>query len=118
MAARMRRADGSTLWSAGTHRPPGGPARAFEGPDAVRFTPGRRWTSPSSGATYPVQWRIDTPAGSYEVRALLEAQELDGRSSTGSVYWEGLSELIDVHDGRRLGTGYLEMTGYADGLRL
>ena len=40
-----------------------------------------------------------------------------GRGSTGTVYWEGLSELLDA-GGRRVGLGYLEMTGYAGALRL
>jgi len=51
------------------------------------------------------------------VRALLHDQELDSRASTGAIYWEGLSELL-AEDGRRLGLGYLEMTGYATPLRL
>jgi predicted secreted hydrolase len=33
------------------------------------------------------------------------------------VYWEGISSLHGV-DGRRLGMGYLEMTGYAGRLQL
>jgi predicted secreted hydrolase len=47
----------------------------------VRFTPGRLWTSPASGARYPLQWTVDTPAGRFEVRALLDAQELDSREA-------------------------------------
>ena len=57
------------------------------------------------------------PAGTYVLAALLEAQELDGRATTGTVYWEGLSELLDER-GDRIGLGYLEMTGYAGALRL
>ena len=45
------------------------------------------------------------------------AQELDARVSIGTIYWEGLSELRDAQ-GRRIGLGYLEMTGYASRLRL
>jgi predicted secreted hydrolase len=116
MAFRLRRADGSSLWSGGSHRAADGTQRGFEDADAVRFEPGRRWTSPASGASYPVQWRITTPAGAYELRALLDAQELDSRASTGSIYWEGLSELSDA-GGRRVGRGYLEMTGYASALK-
>ncbi|MDZ4360058.1 MAG: lipocalin family protein, partial [Variovorax sp.] len=52
------------------------------------------------------------------VQALLDDQELDSRGSTGGVYWEGLSELRDVQQGKRVGRGYLEMTGYAAPLRL
>jgi predicted secreted hydrolase len=51
------------------------------------------------------------------VAALLDAQEVDGRRSTGTVYWEGLSALTDAQ-GRRVGLGYLEMTGYGQRLRL
>lgn len=114
-AFRLRRADGSTLWTGGSLRPAAGAARSF-GPDALRFSAGRTWTSPATQARYPVQWQIDTPAGRYEVVALLDAQEADGNASTGSVYWEGLSELR--RDGQRVGRGYLEMTGYASRLRL
>jgi predicted secreted hydrolase len=60
---------------------------------------------------------VHTPAGRFSVQALLDAQELDSRSSTGTVYWEGLSELHG-DAGRRIGLGYLEMTGYAGRLVL
>jgi predicted secreted hydrolase len=53
---------------------------------------------------------------SYTVKAVIDNQELDSRQSTGAVYWEGLCE---VWEGNRLvGRGYLEMTGYAQALRL
>ena len=68
-------------------------------------------------ANYPVQWLLQTPGASYVVKALLDNQELDSRASTGAVYWEGLSELFD-EQGKMLGRGYLEMTGYASPLRL
>ena len=112
----LRRADGSTLWAGGSHRAPGAAARIF-GPDEVRFTPGRRWTSAASRAAYPVQWTVETPLGRHSVEALLDAQELDSRASTGAFYWEGLSALRDPR-GQRVGLGYLEMTGYASRLRL
>ena len=112
----LRRADGSALWAGGSFRAAGAPVRAFAA-DAVRFTPGARWRSPVTGASYPVQWQVDTPAGRFAVRALAEAQELDSRASTGTVYWEGLSELLDVQ-GRRVGLGYLEMTGYVAPLKM
>ena len=111
MAFRMRRADGSTLWSGGSHRTAGGRARDF-GDGEVVFVPGRTWISPASSARYPVEWRIATPVGSFAVRALLDDQELDSRMSTGAIYWEGLSALLDAA-GAAIGRGYLEMTGYA-----
>ncbi|HET6789592.1 MAG TPA: carotenoid 1,2-hydratase [Aquabacterium sp.] len=115
-AFRLRRADGSIRWAGGSWRPPGQAARHF-GPDELRFTPGRRWRSPTTQATYPVEWQIDTPVGRFAVRARLDAQELAGQPSTGTVYWEGLCELIDAQQ-RVIGSGYLEMTGYADKLTL
>ncbi len=114
---RLRRADGSALWAGGSLRPRGGAVRAF-GPDEVRFTPLRRWRSPATQAEYTVAWQLDTPAGTHQVRARLDAQELDSRGSTGSVYWEGLSDLFDARSGSRTGRGYLEMTGYASPLKL
>ena len=115
-AFRMRRADGSSLYAGGSFRAVGQLARSF-GPDEVRFTPGRVWESAASRARYPVQWKIDTPPGRFSVDALLDNQELDSRGSTGAIYWEGLSDLLD-DAGRRVGRGYLEMTGYAASLRL
>ena len=120
----LRRRDGSAVWAGGSFRSASGavgPAGAaltssFE-PGSVRWTPGRLWRSPASAASYPVAWRVQTPAGAFSVRALLDAQELDSRASTGSIYWEGLAELLDS-SGQRVGLGYLEMTGYAGALRL
>jgi predicted secreted hydrolase len=116
MAYRMRRADGSALYAGGSFRAADAPVRNFAA-DAVRFAPGRVWQSAASKARYPVQWRIDTPAGRFDVQALLDDQELDSRGSTGAIYWEGLSDLFD-ESGKRIGSGYLEMTGYAATLRL
>ncbi|HNB42726.1 MAG TPA: carotenoid 1,2-hydratase [Burkholderiaceae bacterium] len=126
-AFRLRRRDahpaGPTLWAGGSWRAPGRVAQAFA-PGDVRFTPRRHWTSPRHGSAgqppvrYPVEWAVDCPAGRFIVRALLDDQELDSRASTGTVYWEGLSELLEAATGRRVGLGYLEMTGYVGRLRL
>ena len=82
-----------------------------------RFSPQRSWKSPLSQATYPVEWIVRTPADFYTVRPVLDNQELDSRASTGAIYWEGLCDLLDSN-GRPAGRGYLEMTGYAQPLRL
>jgi predicted secreted hydrolase len=110
-AFRIRRGDGSALWSGGSHRPRGGAVRDFANGEVV-FTPKRTWTSTATGTRYPVEWQVATPVGGFTVRALQDDQELDSRASTGTIYWEGLSLLLD-DSGRRVGRGYLEMTGYA-----
>ena len=115
-AFRLRRRDGSTLWSGGSLRMRGQPSHSFADGE-VRMTPGRSWLSPATGGRYPVEWQIDLPGARYTVRARLDNQELDSRNSTGSVYWEGLSALHDAQ-GQVIGSGYLEMTGYVGALVL
>jgi len=115
-AFRLRREDGSALWDGGSLRTSGRALHTFS-PGEVVFSPQRRWTSPLSRATYPVEWTVRTPADFYTVKAVIDNQELDSRASTGAIYWEGLSELFDSN-GKRVGRGYLEMTGYAQRLRL
>ena len=120
-AFQLRRADGSKVWAGGSFRAAGS---AQSPSDIVRFRPGevdfkpqRTWTSPLTRAKYPVDWLIRTPADFYTVKAVIDPQELDGRQGTGTVYWEGLSDLFDSQ-GQRVGRGYLEMTGYAQRLVL
>jgi predicted secreted hydrolase len=115
-AFRLRRRDGSSLWAGGSYRAPGQVAQTFAA-DKVSFSAGRTWRSSASQAVYPVHWTVTTPAGNYQVRTRLDAQELDSRASSGSFYWEGLSDLYDA-SGQRVGRGYLEMTGYAAPLKL
>ncbi len=117
-AFRLRRADGSALWSGGSFRTAAGVLQIFAaGPDTVVFSPQRAWVSALTGARYPVEWSVRTPMQTYTVKAVLDNQELDSRASTGAVYWEGLSELFDA-GGQLAGSGYLEMTGYAQPLRM
>jgi predicted secreted hydrolase len=115
-AFRLRKADGSALWGGGSFRAADGSLTIFEA-GQVEFTARRRWTSALSRAEYPVEWSVRTPLGVYTVAAVLDDQELDSRASTGAIYWEGLAYLSDA-GGRSVGVGYLEMTGYAQRLRL
>ena len=114
-AFRLRDPQGQALWDGGSLRA-GASMSPFSHGD-VSFQPLRLWRSPLSGASYPVEWQVRTPASTYTVRALVDDQELDSRRSTGAVYWEGLCEVWDIQ-GRRVGRGYLEMTGYAAPLQL
>ena len=120
-AFQLRRADGSKVWAGGSFRAAGSaqsPTDIYRfRPGEVDFKPQRYWTSPLTRARYPVEWLIRTPADFYTVRAVIDPQELDGRQGTGTVYWEGLSDLFESN-GQRVGRGYLEMTGYAQRLVL
>ena len=83
--------------------------------DQFMLVPGRRWSSPTSGAAYPVEWRVDVPSRQAEltVEALVDAQELDTANSTGVTYWEGAVTVRGRIGEREIqGRGYLEMTGY------
>lgn len=127
-AFRLRDKAGGTLWAGGSWRAAGAAQALIFAAQQVHFSPQRVWKSPATSASYPVQWRLTfTPGNSgplpallaapLTVRAVLDNQELDSTRSTGAVYWEGLSELLDSQ-GQRLGHGYLEMTGYARPLQL
>ena len=114
-AFRVRDKGGSALWDGGSFRS-GSTLYIFKLGEVI-FKPLRNWRSPTSRASYPVEWMVRTPADFYTVKAVLDNQELDSRASTGAVYWEGLSELFDSAD-QLVGRGYLEMTGYAAPLRM
>ena len=110
MAFRMRQPDGSALWTSGTLRQGSEPARTLD-PGEVRFEPGRLWQSPRTGTRYPVEWTLDVAGRTLRLEPLMNDQELDGRRSTGIVYWEGAVRVYEAD--REIGRGYLEMTGYA-----
>jgi len=115
-AFRLRGKTGQTLWDGGSFRARTGSLNTFSRGEVV-FSPQRSWKSPLSQASYPVEWIVRTPADFYTVRPVLDHQELDSRASTGAIYWEGLCNLFDS-SGRHMGRGYLEMTGYAQPLRM
>ena len=81
-----------------------------------------RWTSPATGATYPARLRLSTtdPGTGMAVRLLVEPlaknQELTGALG-GIPYWEGACRIRD-ESGRELGSAFLELTGYAQALKL
>lgn len=111
MAFRIRTRDGEVLWR---------DARWIRGRESVdaapRFTPLRHWRSARSGARWPVEMGLEVDGRRFELRPLLDDQELDTRTSTGTIYWEGAVRVFE--GGRQVGRGYLELTGYAGALRL
>jgi predicted secreted hydrolase len=115
-AFRLRDKDGNAVWDGGSFRSANNELYTFSRGEVI-FKPVRSWKSPLTQTSYPVEWMVRTPADFYTVKAVIDNQELDSRQSTGGIYWEGLSELMDSK-GQRVGWGYLEMTGYAQPLRL
>jgi predicted secreted hydrolase len=116
-AFRIRtKGTGAPLYAYASLRSPDSPrVRTFQ-PEAVGFEPLAHWTSPRTGAVYPVAQRVRVGERVFETEPLFEDQELDSRASAGAVYWEGASGLRE--SGRLFGRGYLEMTGYAAPMRL
>jgi predicted secreted hydrolase len=116
-AFRLRSRNGRALWDGGSFRVPGQRAAPTSSARA-------RWCSArsASGRARPARPRTRwngscaRPQDFYTVRAVIDNQELDSRASTGAIYWEGLSELLTPT--AAWPGGYLEMTGYAQPLRL
>ena len=85
-------------------------------PATVFFTPQREWRSARSRAAWPIAQRMQVGDRTFETVPLMPDQELDSRMTTGAVYWEGASTLLEA--GRPVGRGYLEMTGYVTPLKI
>jgi predicted secreted hydrolase len=114
-AFQLRDPSGRAVWDGGSFRSKNQLFIFSRG--EVIFSPQRLWRSAISRASYPVEWMVRTPADFYTVKAVVDNQELDSSRSTGAIYWEGLCEVWDSNH-RRVGRGYLEMTGYAAPLKL
>ena len=114
MAFRIRGADERTLWTHWDHRRADGSLIARDG--AVTWTPLAQWRSPRSLNDYPVEMSLSRAGRRYQLRPLMRDQEVDARASTGGYYWEGAVWLVS--EGRTLGRGYLELTGYGQPLQL
>ena len=115
MAFQIRGKDGTKLWAHATLRDGAGKLTQYA-PEQVSFTPQTLWRSPRTGASYPVAATLATGSARWRLTPLQPDQELDSRRSTGAVYWEGAVTV--ERDGRRLGRGYLELTGYVDPIQL
>ncbi len=74
-----------------------------------------RWTSPRSGGEYPIRWRLRIPGE--ELDLTIESLFPDQEMNVSVRYYEGAIEVGGTHRGEEVsGRGYVEMTGYGDGL--
>jgi predicted secreted hydrolase len=121
MLYRMRRKDGSSdLASSGTAVSPDGRTRHLEVTD-FQIESTATWASPESKATYPSRWKLTFPSLGLvlDVTPLLADQELRTSRSTKVSYWEGAVAVIGTKQGRSVkGQGYVELTGYAERLKM
>jgi predicted secreted hydrolase len=119
MDYRLRTASGALVpESSGSLIDPRGGVRYLTA-GQVDVTATGSWKSPHTGAAYPSGWRVRLPAAGLDltlVPVLLD-QELAGTAG-GVSYWEGDVDVNDTATGRRLGAGYVELTGYAGALNL
>jgi len=115
MAFRIRDHHGGVFWAGGSYRDARGRIRTLA-PSDVAFTPLSRWTSPRTGIEYPIAFRVEAGELDLMLEPLMADQELDSRASVGTVYWEGAVRALAR--GRRVGHGYLELTGYGAPLRI
>ncbi len=117
----VRAADGSYPLVYGTLVDSAGATRHLEATDlSVEPVPGKTWSSPTTGATYPAGWTIRIPDGDLVIhlRPTVAAQELDTRQTTGVVYWEGSQVVTATRNGRPVGgEAYVELTGFAPAAR-
>ncbi len=98
---------------------------------SITMRPGRSWTSPATGARYPVEWEIVVEDTLLKIRPWLDGQEAHPEEREGSrvSYWEGAVDVTarpadntrgtnggesDANDEKSIrGVGYVEMTGYS-----
>jgi predicted secreted hydrolase len=115
MGFRIRARGGGDFWAGGAIRSANGQVRVLAR-DEVRFEPLRQWRSLRTEVAYPVAMRVRAPGFDADLAPLMDDQELDSRTTTGTIYWEGAVRAMQ--SGRAVGRGYLELTGYWKPLRL
>lgn len=117
MAYDIRRRDGTVSpISTGTLVEADGSTAPLPKPDVEIIATGS-WTSPDSGATYPMGWIIRIPREDAElvVEARFPEQEMLTEASTGIIYWEGAVAVTGRFRGQPArGKGFVELVGYAE----
>lgn len=103
MLYRMRRTDGQPSgYDAGALIDAAGAARILVAGD-FSLTPQASWRG------WPIAWRLTLPGE--PAPWTVEAAFADQLMETSIRYWEGVAHVRDPN-GRRIGAGYMELTGY------
>ena len=118
MHFRLRRKDGSIdPYSAATYVDRNGQSRHLSSGEFTLRPLGQPWTSPATGASYPIRWQLAVSSLDLhlEISTRLPQQEMTASGPLSPNYWEGAIEIAGTRGsaGARInGVGYLEMTGY------
>jgi predicted secreted hydrolase len=111
MVYRLRNKSGDTDYLSGTRVTSDGVPH-YLSDQQLAIDGSNSWTSRKSGGAYPQRWLIRCDGlPPLTVQSEMAGQELITSDSTDVTYFEGASEVLD-EQGRHIGTGYLEMTGY------
>ena len=115
MVYRLRRKDGSTdPHSAGVWVGADGGTRLLGASD-FSIEVRDEWRSPRTGAVYPARWRVRVPA--LDLGLDLVPRLPDQELALSIRYWEGAVSAAGAIAGEpAAGLGYVELTGYADGV--
>ena len=117
MLYRLRDSGGAVDFAKGTRVGVDGAPEYLEAAD-FSLESRSSWNSPASAIRYPSVWRIeiDGEAEPWVVVPLVAGQENVSRLPGGPTYWEG-AVRVETVEGRRLGLGFVELTGYGEGNR-
>ena len=105
---------GSRIGAFGTYVDEHGRAADLDA-SSLTVEPAGEWTSPATGIKYPAGWKLGVQALDLvlTITPMRPDQELDVRSSTGNIYWEGATRITGTRGGMPVtGRGYTELTGY------
>ena len=116
MLYQLRRRDGSTdPFSYGVLVDARGGTLAL-GPEDFMIETRKHWQSSDKKITYPSGWRLHIPSAALEVEVLPLVEDQEWRQAFR--YWEGAVSARGRSGSLPVsGSGYVELTGYADSLR-
>ena len=114
-AFQIRDGAGGQYWAGATFRSAEGVTQSSP-PSQIDFRALRHWHSTRMNVDYPISWRVRVGTREWELQPLMDDQENDTRLTSGALYWEGAVRALE--NGKVVGSGYLELTGYDKPLRL
>lgn len=115
MLYRLRHKDGSVdPYSSGTYIDSEGKPTYLSLGDFAMTARGTTWKSPRTAAIYPVGWSVQIPGLNLQLDITTPLDDQEFVSHFGPSYWEGAIDISGHHGEQAVrGSGYLEMTGYA-----